>query len=211
MEWGYGGVGSVHASDGIANDMWKGLQRSERGGALLAGISLGSPSAPAVTAGGGRGSGAKSIVRRKMADDIPTCGMENVGAGGGIDEDDGSGMAWLKKRRAETEAKARLEQELKSQEKRKSADSIDASMYASTTSTSTSTSLTACTSAASTNLTTPLTSRSPSVTDLTLIMMSSPSSEPCDLRAAPSGAETDQQSSIIRSSSITSVTSRPHG
>ncbi|KAF8558503.1 hypothetical protein OG21DRAFT_1504244 [Imleria badia] len=208
VEWGYGGMGSVHASAGIANDMWKGLQRSERGGALLAGSSFGSPSASprpagAVTAGGGRGSGARAtspIVRRKMSDSVPECGMGNVSAGGGLDEDDGSGMGWVKRRRAEKEAKARLEQESKelerkTQEKRNSGVSMDASMYASTASTATS--LTACTSAASTDLTTPTTSplasRSPSMADLKLA--SSPPSESCDLRDAPPSTVTGEQSS----------------
>jgi hypothetical protein len=199
VEWGYGGMGSVDASAGIANNMWKGLQRSERGSALLAGSSFGSPSASAhqttgaVTAGGGRGSGARAtspIARRKMEDNAPKCGMGNVGARSGMDEDDCSGMGWVRKRRAEREAKTRLEQdakelERKTQEKRKSGDSMDVSMYASTASTATS--LTACTSTASTDVTTPTTSplasRSPSVTDLKLT--SSPCSESRDLRAAP--------------------------
>ena len=203
VEWGYGGMGSVHASAGIANDIWKGLQRSERGGALLAGSSFDSPPASthagAVTAGGGRGSGAHAtspIARRKMSDDVPECGMGNVMAGAGSGDDDGSGMGWVKRRRAEREAKARLEQEAnelqkKEQEGRKSTDSMDASIYASTASTTTS--LTVCTSAASTDLTTPttspLTSRSPSVTDLKLT-----SSESHDLRAAPPRIATDEQS-----------------
>ncbi|KAH0830357.1 hypothetical protein J3R83DRAFT_1751 [Lanmaoa asiatica] len=209
VEWGYGGMGNVHASAGIANDMWKGLQHSERGGALLAGSSFGSPSAStrpitgAITAGGGRGSGARAtlpISRRKMSDNVPECGMGNVGAGAGLDEDDGSGMRWVKRRRAEREAKARLEQgakelEKKAQEGRKSGDSMDASMYASTASITTS--LTACTSAASTDLTTPttspLTSRSPSVTDLKLT--SSPFSESCDLGATQPRTVAGEQSS----------------
>lgn len=202
-------MGSVHASAGVANDMWKGLQRSERGSALLAGSSFGSPSASAhptagaVTAGGGRGSGARAtspIARRKVEDNVPECSMGNVGAGGEMD-DDGSGMGWVKRRRAEREAKARLEQETKelerkTQEKRKSGDSMDASMYASTASAATS--LTACTSTASTDLTTPttspLTSRSPSVTDL--MLTSSPCSESRDLRAAPPCTVSGEQPSI---------------
>lgn len=184
VEWGYGGMGSVHASAGIADDMWKGLQRSERGGALFAGSSFGSssesaqPPAP-VTVGGGRGSGARAtspIGRRKMLDDVPECGMGNVGAV--RDEDDGSGMGWVKRRRAEREAKARLEQAAKdkSPEGRKSGDSMDASMYASTVST-------ACTSGASTDITTPatspLTSRSPSLVDL------DPTSSPLESHQLP--------------------------
>lgn len=202
VEWGYGGMGSVHASAGIANDMWKGLQRSERGGALLAGSSFGSPSESthsttgAVTAGGGRGSGARAtspITRRKMSDNIPECGMGNVSAGGGVDEDDGSGMGWVKRRRAEREAKARLEQEAKEfknkpQEGRKSGESMDASINASTASTTTS--LTACTSAASTDLTTPstspLVSRSPSLVDLDSTSLPT---ESRDLRATSTGEQ----------------------
>ena len=190
VEWGYGGMGSVHT--GIGNDMWRGLQRSERGGALFTSASAGSTG---VTAGGGRGSGARATSRRKMSDNVPECSMGNVGAGGGTDEDDGSGMAWVKKRRAEKEAKARLEQEAKDlerkmQEKRKSGDSMDASMYASTASTTTS--LTACTSAASTDLTTPTTSplasRSPSVMEL----KSTPPPESHDLPAVPPNVSEEQ-------------------
>lgn len=180
-------MGSVHASAGIANDMWKGLQRGERGGALLAGSSFSSPSESThPAAGGGRGNEApvaSSIARRKMSDHVPECSMGNVGAGE-MDEDDGSGMGWVKRRRAEREAKARLEREAKEfkkpQEGRKSRDSMDASMCASTASTTTS--LTTCTSAASTDLTTPapspIVSRSPSLVDL------SPSTESRDLPAA---------------------------
>lgn len=226
VEWGYGGMGSVHASAGIANDMWKGLQRSERGGALLAGSSFGSPSAPVhttggvVTAGGGRGSGARAtspIARRKMSESVPECGMGNVSAGGGVDEDDGSGMGWVKRRRAEREAKARLEQEAKelerkTQEKRNSADSMDASMYASTASAATS--LTACTSTASTDLTTPTTSplasRSPSMTDVKLT--SSPSSESRDLHSPPSTVTGEQasKSGITHTSPTSSKVEREH-
>lgn len=205
VEWGYGGMGSVQASAGIGSDMWKGVQRSERGGALLTGSSLGSsptsthPATGAVVVGGGRGSGVHATVRRKMSDNVPECGMGNVGGGGEDGEDDGSGMGWLKRRRAEKEAKARLEQEdleRKMQEKRKSGDStMDASMYASTTSTTTS--LTACTSATSTDLTSPttspLTSRSPSMTDLKLT--SSLSLETRDLDAAPPSTVSAEQPS----------------
>lgn len=192
----------MHASAGIANDIWKGLQRSERGGALLAGSSLGSPSAStppaagAIITGGGRGSGARAtspIARRKMSDNVPECGMGNVAAGAGLDDgddDDGSGMGWVKRRRAEREAKARLEQE-----GIKRGDSMDASIYAATASTTTS--LTACTSVASTHLTTPTTSplpsRSPSVTDLKLT--SSPFLESRDPGASLSCIATSKQSS----------------
>ena len=200
-------MGSVDASAGIANDMWKGLQRSERGSALLAGSSFGSPlasvhpTAAVVTAGGGRGSGARPtspIARRKMEHIVPEYGMGSVGAVGGTDEDDGSGMGWVKRRRAEREAKARSDQdakefERKTQEKRKSGDSMDANMYASTASATTS--LTACTSTSSTDLTTPttspLTSRSPSVTDLKLTSL--PCSESHDLRVAPPCTATGEQ------------------
>lgn len=208
VEWGYGGMGSVHASAGIANDIWKGLQRSERGGALFAGSSVGSssanpPAAGAVVAGGGRGSGTHTtlpIARRKMSDNVPECGMGNVVAGAGSGDDDGSGMGWVKRRRAEREAKARLEQEAielerKAQDGIQHGDSMDASMYTSTASTTTS--LTACTSAASTDLTTPTTSplpsRSPSVTDLKLT--SSPLSESRDPGATLPCIATGKQSS----------------
>ena len=208
VEWGYGGMGSVHASSDIAGGMWKGLQRSERGGALFAGSSFGSSATsthPSV--GGGRGSGAHAtsqISRRKMADNVSECGMGTVGAAGGIDDDDGSGMGWVRRRRAEREAKARVEQrdnELgsKAHEKRKSGDSMDAGMCSSTASTTTS--LTACTSTASTGLTTPTTSplvsRSSSITDMKLSLSSSsgsrdlPAVVPCTVtRKQPSESVT---------------------
>ncbi|KAG9318223.1 hypothetical protein JVU11DRAFT_304 [Chiua virens] len=203
VEWGYGGMGSVQASDGVASDMWKGLQRSERGGALLASSYHSRPGTPtgAVAVGEGRDSDAQSslsVARRKMSIDIPECGMGNVGAGG--EEDDGSGMGWVKRRRAEKEAKARLEQEAKelekkTQEGRRSPESVDASVYTSTASPTTS--LTACTSSASTDLTTPttspITSRSPSVVDVKIT--SSPVSESHDLIATPPCAVIDEQPS----------------
>lgn len=191
VEWGYGGMGSVRASADVSSDRWKGLQRSERGGALFADSSLGSSATSTYSSvGGGRGSGAHAasrIARRNMAGNVSECGMGNVGAAGGIDEDDGSGMGWVRRRRAEREAKARVEQrdnglESKAHEKRRSGDSMDAGMCASTASTTTS--LTACSSTASTDLTTPTTSplvsRSSSVTDMKL---ASSSSESRDLPA----------------------------
>lgn len=203
----------MHASAGIANDIWKGLQGSARGGALHAGSSPGSPSVSthpatrAVITSGDRDSGAHAIspiARRKMSDNVPECGMGNVVAGGELGDDDdddgGSGMGWVKKRRAEREAKARLEQEAKELEKREqegitSGASMDASIYASTASTTTS--LTACTSVASTRLTTPTTSplpsRSPSVADLKLI--SSAFLESRDPHVALPCIATGQQSS----------------
>ena len=221
VEWGYGGMGSVHASAGIANDMWKGLQRSERGSALLAGPSIRPSTRPAtgaVTAGGGRGSGASAtlpLTRRKMSDSVPECGMASVSAGGGGDEDDGSGMGWVKRRRAEREAKTRLEQQAKElnknpQEGRRSCDSVDASMYASTASTATL--LTACTSAASTNMTTPasspLASKSPSLVGLNL---SSPtgSDDPCAAPRIVTG-EQSEKSDILAHPTLTSKEEHEH-
>ncbi|KAI9569023.1 hypothetical protein HD554DRAFT_643651 [Boletus coccyginus] len=181
VEWGYGGMGSVHASADVSSDRWKGLQRSERGGALFADSSLGSSATSTYpSVGGGRGSGAHAasqIARRNMADNVSECGMGNVGAAGGIDEDDGSGMGWVRRRRAEREAKARVEQRdnglgSKAHEKRKSGDSMDAGMYLTTPTTS------------------PLVSRSSSVTDMKL---ASSSSESRDLPAVAPCTVTREQ------------------
>ncbi|KAF9228697.1 hypothetical protein BS17DRAFT_763426 [Gyrodon lividus] len=222
VEWGYGGMGSVQASAGIASDMWRGLQRGERGGALLAGSSF-SSSSPSTSAkevkpairtqgtnqvdgdvmvGGGRGSGAHvrspASRRRIMSDDVSECGMGSVGASGGADEEDGSGMGWVKRRRAEREAKARLEQETmaheeKEKEGRKSGDSgTDANMSTSTMSTSasltTSTSVSATTtSVVTTPATSPFASRSTSLTDFSLASSPVECSTPSSPDTATSG------------------------
>jgi len=164
----------VNASADIAGGMWKGLQRSEHGGALFAGSSFGLSAAPTrPSVGGGRGSGAHAasqIATRKMADDVSVCGMGNVGAAGRMDEDDLNAMGWVKRRLAEREARARVEQgdnELgrKTQGMGKRRDWMDAGMSnASTPTASTAPSST------STELTTPsmtpgLASRSSSVTN----------------------------------------------
>jgi hypothetical protein len=213
VEWGYGGMGSVHASAGIASDMWRNLQSSERGGTLLAGSTFGSSSSSApgkeakldartsgtgkdigdITVGGGRGSGAHvrspSTRRRMLSDDVEECGMGSVGAGNGADAEDGSGMGWVKRRRAEREAKARetAERAEKEREGRKSPDSgMDASMSASTMSNSTS--LTTSTSTTTTDLETPATSspasRTTSLTDLSRV----PSPVGCSSPSSPAAA-----------------------
>ncbi|KIK99744.1 hypothetical protein PAXRUDRAFT_23590 [Paxillus rubicundulus Ve08.2h10] len=220
VEWGYGGMGSVHASAGIASDMWRGLQRGERGGTLLAGSTFDSLSSSApgkevnldaratgtggedngnITVGGGRGSGAHvrspTSRRRMLSDNVAECGMGSVGVSNGVDEEDGSGIAWLKKRRAEREAKARVERETaeraeKEGEGRKSPDSgMDASMSASTTSNSTSLTMSTSASTTTTDLaTTPATSspasRTTSLTDLSRV----PSPVGCSAPSSPATA-----------------------
>ncbi|KAF9239696.1 hypothetical protein BU15DRAFT_74551 [Melanogaster broomeanus] len=222
VEWGYGGMGSVDASAGLGSNMWRGLQRGERGGALLTGSSFdpsSSSSLPGkevrptatseenqdVTVGGGRGSGAHvrttAARRRIMSNHVPESQMGSVGAGG-ADEEDGSGMGWVKKRRAEKDAKARLEREAREREeaqkeKRKSGDSgMDASMSTSTMSTSTT--LTTSASDVTTPGTSPLTSRSTSVTDLNLASSVARSASSSSLTATPlyvpSPPATDEQS-----------------
>ncbi|KIJ63307.1 hypothetical protein HYDPIDRAFT_29565 [Hydnomerulius pinastri MD-312] len=219
VEWGYGGMGSVHASAGVGSDVWRGLQRGETGGALLSsgsGASLGKVVegketvgswkevgfgvGSTVISGGGRGGLARSAASprssRPVMSDTPECGMGSVGAGSGgaADDEDGSGMGWVKKRRAEREAKARErearekeanEREGKDREGRKSGDSTDAEAGASM-SASTSSSM-----STSTNATTPFASTSTSVTDLS----SSPTSLRSPVVEVTCGGEVESPSS----------------
>lgn len=133
VEWGYGGMGSVRASGDVANSVWKGLHANGGSGTL-------SHKPTAWGAGGGRST---ASARRHMTQTAPECSMGSVTAGGD-DEDDGSGMGWVKRRRAEREAKLKAEREAKERAEREAAEDekeprkSGESMCASTLSTSTS-------------------------------------------------------------------------
>ncbi|KAH7890014.1 hypothetical protein F5I97DRAFT_627702 [Phlebopus sp. FC_14] len=228
VEWGYGGMGSVQASAGVGSDMWRGLQRGETGGALLGGASnstsgssgtqlrLGVGGDPgdgtlksrdrsaSLTSvpGGGRG----GLARRPwgMSNEVSEGGMGNVGAGG--EEEDGSGMGWVKRRRAERaareaqeraerEAQERADKDDRESEGRKSGESTTASMSASTMSTSTAT-------------TSPLASTSTSVTDLELpaALASSKSVSPVGSPPQQPVRELDLTPTPLSLSAITSPT-----
>ena len=107
--------------------------------------------------------------RKRMSQTAPECGMGHVGVGGG-DEDDGSGLAWVKRRREakEREAREKAEREAREREalegekeRRRSAESVNASMR-STSASSGTTATTLMTGAG----TSPVTSTRTSVTDL---------------------------------------------
>jgi len=97
VEWGYGGMGSVNGS---SNSKYSVLATGTP--ALL---SHAQPQR--VTVGGGRGGAARATVERQDA------------VAGAVDEDDGSGMGWVRKRRQERE---RLAREKEAQERRASAE-----------------------------------------------------------------------------------------
>ncbi|KAI6038442.1 hypothetical protein EDC04DRAFT_2695285 [Pisolithus marmoratus] len=111
VEWGYGGMGSVRASGEVANSVWKGLHANGNSGAS-------SHKTTALGAGGGRST---ASARRHMTQAAPECGMGNVDAGNG-DEDDGSGMGWVKRRRAEREQKLRAEREARERAEREAGE-----------------------------------------------------------------------------------------
>ncbi|KAI6151100.1 hypothetical protein BKA82DRAFT_3118663 [Pisolithus tinctorius] len=111
VEWGYGGMGSVRASGDVANSVWKGLHANGSSGTL-------SHKSTAWGAGGGRST---ASARRHMTQTAPECSMGSVAAGGD-DEDDGSGMGWVKRRRAEREAKLKAEREAKERAEREAAE-----------------------------------------------------------------------------------------
>lgn len=154
VEWGYGGMGSVRASKDVASAVWKGFHANGNS-------DTSSYKTTALGAGGGR----STASARRMAQAVPESSMGSVVVGGG-DEDDGSGMGWVKRRKAEREAKLRAEREAKERAEREAGEDekeprkSGESMSASTLSTSTSSGGT--TGAGSS----PVASTSTSVTDL---------------------------------------------
>lgn len=154
VEWGYGGMGSVRASKDVASAVWKGFHANGNS-------DTSSHKTTALGAGGGR----STASARRMAQTVPESSMGSVVVGGG-DEDDGSGMGWVKRRKAEREAKLRAEREAKERAEREAGEDekeprkSGESMSASTLSTSTSSGGT--TGAGSS----PVASTSTSVTDL---------------------------------------------
>lgn len=156
VEWGYGGMGSVTASRDVCSAVWKSLHSNSA-----------SPISPTNTAAAAVLDGSKG--RKRMSQTAPECGMGHVGVGGG-DEDDGSGLAWVKRRREAKEREAREKAEREARERealegekepRRSAESVNTSMR-STSASSGTTATTLMTGAG----TSPVTSTRTSVTDL---------------------------------------------
>ena len=177
VEWGYGGMGSVKASRDVCSAVWKSLHSNNSVYSIYS-LSLapthiyviGPPLSPANTAATAVPSDAAG--RRRMTQAAPECGMGHVRVGGG-DEDDGSGLAWVKRRKEAREREAREKAEREARERealesekepRRSGESGNASMRS--TSSSSGTTVTTLTTAAGTELSSPVTSTRTSVTDL---------------------------------------------
>ncbi|CAL1703451.1 unnamed protein product [Somion occarium] len=117
VEWGYGGMGSVNStSQGVGAGIWARVQAG-------AGVSIGAHDESSW--------GASSARSRSSSANTPTGSGESTQSGyvasggsgrGGEEDDDGSGMAWVKRRREMREKEKKAKEEKEAQEAKERAE-----------------------------------------------------------------------------------------